>query len=66
MRKIIALIFFMKANFQGAIDSNVIPLDIGRIKSSINLSSMVSKPKSSRTAPYLFIVFGRMILNFVS
>lgn len=42
------------------------PFDIGRIKSSRSLSSMISMPKSSRTAPYLFIVFGLMILNFVS
>lgn len=41
-------------------------LEMGRIKSSINLSSIVSRPKSSRTAPYAFIVFGRIILNFVS
>lgn len=58
------LAFYTKITFKEQF--NVLPLDIGRIKSSINLSSMVSKPKSSRTAPYLFIVFGRMILNFVS
>lgn len=42
------------------------PFDIGRIKSSMSESSMDSMPKSSRTAPYLFIVLGLMILNFVS
>lgn len=48
------------------VHKSMIPLDIGRIKSFINLSSMASRPKSSRTAPNLFIVFGRMILNLVS
>lgn len=49
-----------------ALIRNTSPLDIGHINSSISLSSMASRPKSSRTAPYLFIVLGRMILNLVS
>lgn len=40
------------------------PRDSGLIKSSINVSSIGSRPKSSRTTPYLFIVFGLMIFNF--
>ena len=44
----------------------ILPLVMGRIKDSMSLSSMLSKPKSSSTAPYLFMVFGLMILNFVS
>jgi hypothetical protein len=47
-------------------ENNISPLAIGRIKPSKSLSSMVSRPKSSRTAPYLFIVFGRMILYLES
>lgn len=49
-----------------ALIRNTSPLDIGHINSSISLSSMASRPKSSRTAPYLFIVLGRMILNLDS
>lgn len=39
--------------------------DIGSMKSFINLSSIVYRPKSSRTTPYAFIVFGIIILNLV-
>lgn len=53
-------------NYPPMQDMNIVPVAIGRTKSSINFCSMVSRPKSSRTAPYLFIVLGRMILNFVS
>uniref|UniRef100_A0A7C9CY44 Uncharacterized protein n=1 Tax=Opuntia streptacantha TaxID=393608 RepID=A0A7C9CY44_OPUST len=39
---------------------------MGRTKSHISLSSIVSRPKSSKTTPYLLIAFGCMIVKRIS